>query len=153
MKPIVRVEVFANGKVITTTNPETEELFTFRWYLDKQSFVEGLMARITTEQMVPVTVEPRTARGAVAPIDGDVELTVSDPSVVTVERVSATSFNVKGILTAAVGAIPVAVQVVASFDADLGTGVVPVELSGVLEVASPQATTGVLVFGTPVVQP
>ena len=111
------------------------------------------MARITTEQQVSVSVQPQTQALHPAPIDGQVELTVSDPTVVSVTRVDATNFILKGVLTAAIGNTPVPVQVIASFDADLGDGVTPVELSGVLEVAAPQATTGVLTFGAPELQP
>jgi len=148
---MTKIVVFPSGKVVITT--KERKPYIFRWSFNKQSFVEGFMARITTEQQVSVSVQPQTQALHPAPIDGQVELTVSDPTVVSVTRVDATNFILKGVLTAAIGNTPVPVQVIASFDADLGDGVTPVELSGVLEVAAPQATTGVLTFGAPELQP
>lgn len=151
MKPHIRIEILPSGKIIIETET-SQPPFTFRWQLTKETFVEGLMARITTEEQIAVSVNPTTAGKHAAAIDGDVELTVSDPTVVTVTKVGPKAFVLKGVFGSVTTAIPVAVQVVASFDADLGDGVTPVELSGVLEVASPQATTGTIDFGTPELQ-
>lgn len=143
--------VYPNGKIVIKTKKKHKS--TFQWSFTKDSFVEGLMARISTEEQVKVTVKPKTARGHDAAIDGQVELTASDPSVVTVERVDDKSFMVKGVFDSVTSTIPAMVQLVAAFDADLGEGVEAVEFSGVLEVAAPKATTGTIEFGTPEVQP
>lgn len=104
------------------------------------------MARITNEEQVSVTVRPLTAHNKPATIDGNVEFASSDPAVATVAST--------GPLTAMVVAVAAGVcQITASFDADLGTGVRPVEMSGALEVVGAEATTAEIVFGTPEAQP
>lgn len=104
------------------------------------------MARITTEEQVSVTVRPLTQHGKPASIDGSVEFTSSDPAVASVTS--------NGPLTALVVAVGTGVaQITATFDADLGAGVRPVEMSGALEVVGAEATTAEIVFGTPEAQP
>lgn len=100
------------------------------------------MARITTEEQVTVTVAPKTAAGRDARIDGVVEWTSSDLTVATVEST--------GQLSAVVRSVgPGVAQIMAVFDADLGEGVRPVEMSGALEVVEAEAVRGEIIFGTP----
>lgn len=121
--------------------------FTFRWATGAQSFVEGLMARITNEQQVPVTVAPKTAAGRPAAIDGAVVFSSSDPAVCTVEST--------GALTAMVTAVaPGVAQITAVFDADLDAGEVrEITMTGAVEVVAAEAETGEIVFGTPELTP
>ncbi len=102
-----------------------------------------LMARITTEQRVLLTVNPLTEGGNPAAIGGPVLFDSSAPDVVSIEQVDDRS--AWAVATGATGAA----QILASFDADLGEGVRTVELSGALEVVSAEAVTGEIVFGTP----
>jgi len=103
------------------------------------------MARITTEEQVSVTIAPKTAHGNPAPIDGTADFQSSDPTVATV--------TATGPLTAVVKSVaPGVAQITASFDADLGAGVRPVEMSGALEVVAAEATTAEITFGTPEVK-
>jgi hypothetical protein len=126
---------------------KAHKLFVFRWKTGVQSFVEGFMARITTEEQVDVTVRPLTAAGNPAAIDGDVVWTSSDPAVATVTST--------GPLTATVAAVGVgASQIVAKFDADLDVGELrEIELSGAIEVVGAEAQTGEIVFGDPTIKP
>lgn len=104
------------------------------------------MARITTEEQVTVTIAPKTAAGRDARIDGAVEWTSSDPNVATVQST--------GPLSAVVRSVGAGVaQILATFDADLGEGVRPVEMSGALEVVEAEAVRGEIVFGTPELKP
>lgn len=100
------------------------------------------MARITTEQRVSVTVQPKTAAGNPARIDGAVEWTSTDPNVATVQSTGPMSAMV-------VSVGPGVTQILATFDADLGEGVRAVEMSGALEVVEAEAVTAEIVFGTP----
>jgi hypothetical protein len=123
--------------------------FTFRWRLAQpgnQTFVEGHMARITNEQQVSVEVRPLTQAGRPARIDGSVEWASSDTSVATV-----TSTGPLSALVVSVG--PGVTQISAVFDADLGEGVRPVEMTGALEVVEAEAVTAEIVFGTPQLKP
>ncbi len=101
-----------------------------------------LMSRINTEQRVLVSVNPLTAGGNPAPIDGSVNFTSSDESVARIDQVSPTSAYVTAV---GLGAA----QIGASFDADLGEGVRTIELSGALEVVPAEADRGEIVFGEP----
>lgn len=120
--------------------------FIFRWYFGVNSFVEGYMARITTEEQVSVVVKPVTRGGNPAKIDGDVVFTSSDDTVATV-----TSTGQFGAVVKAVGVG--ATQIVAKFDADLGGEIREIVLSGAVEVVEPEADNGVLEFGAPELQP
>jgi len=102
-----------------------------------------LMARITTEQRVLLTINPLTEAGNPAEIDGAVLFESSAPNVVSIDVVDDRS--AWAVSTGAIGAA----QITASFDADLGEGVRTVTLSGALEVVGAEAVTGELVFGTP----
>jgi hypothetical protein len=128
--------------------PKAAKYFTFRWYgKGSQTFVEGLMARITTEQQVPITVEPKTLAGRPAAIDGDVVFGTSDPAVATV-----TSTGPKSAMVVSVA--PGVAQITATFDADLDAGeerMIP--LSGVIEVVAAEAETGEILFGDPELTP
>lgn len=125
---------------------ERGKSFTFRWKTGNQTFIEGNMARITTEEQVSVSVQPLTAHGKPAAIDGVVEFASSDPAVATVTST--------GDLSALVVAVAAGVaQITATFDADLGAGVRPVEMSGALEVVAAEAVTAEITFGTPEAQP
>ncbi len=120
-----------------------EDKYLFRWHFGHTTFVEGLMARLTTEQQVTISVAPKTAAGNPAAIDGDVVFTSSDLAVATVESTGPNSALVK-----AVG-LGVA-QILASFDADLDVGEFrAVEASGAVEVVGAEAETAEIVFGTP----
>ncbi|MCS6828331.1 MAG: hypothetical protein NZ553_17075 [Caldilinea sp.] len=120
--------------------------FTYRWTFGRQTFVEGLMARITNEQQVKVTVRPLTAAGRPARIDGEVEFISTDENVATISRIDAMSAMV-------ISGNPGVTQIVATFDADLGEGVRPVEMSGALEVVEAEAERGEIIFGTPELKP
>ncbi len=120
-----------------------------------QSYLEGIdiMARITTEQRIRVSVNPLTQAGNPAPIDGQVEIQFSnlagDP-VPTFERVDAyggwisadTNGQGNGVL-----------QVIAACDADLGEGVRNIVATGILEVVDPEAQTLSVTFGEPELKP
>lgn len=125
---------------------ERAKRFTFRWGFGKQTFVEGLMARITTEQRVTVVVNPLTAAGRPARIDGEVEFASSDTAVATV-----TKTGPREAVVDSVG--PGVAQISAVFDADLGEGVRPVEMTGALEVVEAEAVTAEITFGTPELKP
>jgi hypothetical protein len=121
--------------------------FTFRWATGVQSYVEGLMARITNEQQIPVTVEPKTAAGRPAAIDGDVVFASSDEADATVTSTGSKSAMVRAVA-------PGVAQISASFDADLDVGEVrEVMLTGAIEVVAAEAETGEIVFGTPELTP
>jgi hypothetical protein len=128
---------------------ERAKSFTFRWrfvQLGNQTFMEGHMARITNEQQVSVEVRPLTQAGRPARIDGAVEWASSNTSVATV-----TSTGPMSALVVSVG--PGVTQISAVFDADLGEGVRPVEMTGALEVVEAEAVTAEIVFGTPTLKP
>lgn len=122
--------------------------FTFRWHgKGHQSYVEGLMARITNEQQVPITVEAKTLAGRPAAIDGDVVFASSDPAVATVTPTGPQSAMVMSV------GLGVA-QISAVFDADLDEGEVrEIVLTGAIEVVAAEAETVELVFGTPELTP
>jgi hypothetical protein len=102
---------------------------------------------MNTEQFVVVTVAPKTAHGNPAAIDGDVAFTVDHPELVIIEQQDAETAKLVGVQTASVPPEGVSVLVTATFDADLGTGVVPVVASGALLILSPQAATAEVTFG------
>jgi Bacterial Ig-like domain (group 2) len=121
--------------------------FVFRWATGTQTYVEGLMARITNEQQVSVTVVPKTAAGRPAAIDGDVTFTSSDDTVATVESTGPTTGLVKAVA-------PGVAQIVAKFDADLDEGEVrELEFTGAIEVVAAEAETAEIVFGEPELTP
>lgn len=104
------------------------------------------MARITTEQQIPFAVQPLTEAGRPARIDGEVEFASSDPAVAVVNKTGPNSA-----IAVSVGAG--VSQITAVFDADLGAGVRPVEMSGALEVVEAEAQRAEIVFGTPELKP
>lgn len=104
------------------------------------------MARISNEQQITVTVAPKTAAGRDARIDGAVEWMSTDPAVATVRSTGSLSGLVES-----VG--PGVTQIIATFDADLGDGVRPIEMSGALEVVEAEAVTAEIMFGTPELKP
>lgn len=118
------------------------ERFTCRWQIGRQSFVEGDMIRITTEQQIPVQLVPKTAAGLDARIDGEVEWTSSDLHVVEVVSTGQMSAIVRSVN-------PGKAQIIAVFDADLGEGVRPIEKSADIEVVEAEAVSGEIVFGEP----
>jgi Bacterial Ig-like domain (group 2) len=121
--------------------------FVFRWATGIQSFVEGYMARITTEEQVAVSVEPKTAAGRPAAIDGDVVWSSDNENVATVTSTGPNSAMVKSV---AKGAAVIS----AVFDADLDVGELrEIILTGAIEVVDAEAVTGELVFGTPELTP
>ena len=129
------------AELAATFRPRWQERgksFTFRWVLStigrprNQSFVEGLMARITTEQQVSVTVRPLTEAQRPARIDGEVEFSTTDALVATVVKTGPNSCDV-------ISQAPGVCQIAAVFDADLGAGVRPVEMTGAIEVVEPEA--------------
>lgn len=104
---------------------------------------DNIMARITTEQRVKLTINPLTQAGNPAPIDGPVSYNSSNEDIVSIEQIDDTSAWATA--TGEVGAS----QIFVMFDADLGEGVRTIELSGALEVVDAEAVTGELVFGDP----
>lgn len=120
--------------------------YVFRWFTGVNSFTEGFMTRLTTEEQVTVVVQPVTRGGHPAKIDGDVVFTSSDDAVATV-----TSTGQFGAMVKAVGVG--AAQITASFDGDMGEGTRSIVLSGAVEVVDAEAENGVLTFGTPELQP
>lgn len=123
------------------------KLFTFRWWTGTQSFIEGKMARITNEQQVPISVEPKTAAGRPAAIDGAVVFSSSDEAVATVTST--------GLTTAMVVAVGAGVaQISAVFDADLDVGELrEITATGAIEVVNAEAETAEITFGTPELAP
>lgn len=122
------------------------EHFTCRWQIGLQSFVEGDMIRITTEQQIPVQLVPKTASGRDARIDGEVEWTSSDLQVIEVVSTGPLSAIARSVNQGTA-------QVIAVFDADLGEGVRPVETSAEVEVVEAEAVSGEIVFGEPELKP
>lgn len=101
--------------------------------------------RINTNQSVVVSINPKTASGQPANIDGDAEFTTAY-GLGSFERLSPTSarFTPNG----GVGAEHIGVTA----DADLDDGEVrTLQASGVLEIVTPEqeATTMEIVFGDP----
>lgn len=90
--------------------------------LDPYTFVEGdiAMITITDSQQFTITAQPVDRKGNLAPVDGPLTFTSSDPALLTVTPIDATSASV-----VAVGPLGAA-QVVVTGDADLGAGVVPI---------------------------
>lgn len=128
---------------------ERAKHFTFRWVLgskSNQTYLESLMARITTEQRIPITVNPLTEAQRPARIDGEVEFASSDEAVATVTKTGPNSA-----LVTSVGAG--VAQISASFDADLSGEVRPVEMTGAVEVVEAEAVTAEITFGTPELKP
>jgi len=102
------------------------------------------MARLTIEEkFTNVTVNPKTAKGNPAPIDGSVVWTSSDDAVATVISTGPTTAEVVAIA-------PGVVQITAVFDADMDEGETrEVTASGAVEVVAAEAQTGEIVFGDP----
>ena len=105
---------------------------------------ENLMARITTEQTIEVSVNPTTAAGNPATIDGDAVFSADPASAGSFEQLSPTSarFTPSG----ETGAVQILVEV----DADLDEGETrTLTASGALEILSPEAENLEVVFGEP----
>jgi hypothetical protein len=145
---MARIVINVFGGCRPPKKKDPARFFTLRWHgANAQSFIEGLMARITTEQQVTVSVAPKTLAGRPAAIDGDVAFTSSDELVATVTATGPLSALVK-----AVG--PGVAQIVAKFDADLDDGEVrEVTASGAIEVVAAEAETAEIVFGAPELTP
>jgi hypothetical protein len=142
----ITINIFGDCRPPKKKDPA--RFFSFRWHgANAQSFVEGLMARITTEQQVAVSVAPKTLAGRPAAIDGVVAFSSSDEAVAAVVSTGPTSALVK-----AVG--PGVAQIVAKFDADLDAGELrEVTASGAIEVVAAEAETAEITFGTPELTP
>lgn len=100
------------------------------------------MARINNEQKIKVTVNPMTAGGHPAPIDGAVLFTSDNEAVAVIETIDDTSAFVRGV---GVGAA----LITATFDADLGPDVRTLPATGAIEVVQAEAETSEIVFGDP----
>jgi hypothetical protein len=107
---------------------------------------DKLMARMNNEQTITIGIEPKTASGNPAQIDGNANFAV--------EPAEAGSFaytsDTEAVFTPAPG-FTGAVLVTASPDADLDEGeerILPA--SGALEITTAEAQTAEIVFGTPV---
>lgn len=100
--------------------------------------------RLTTEQRVKVTVNPITAGGRPAVIDGKVSFTSSDTAVANIQD-HESDLNSAYVVAVGEGAA----QITATFDARMGTEVREVTASGSVEIVSPEAERGEIVFGTP----
>lgn len=101
------------------------------------------------EQKVTCTVNPTTAHGNPAAIDGQVTFTVDHPELVTINQTGDETADLVGVTGATVPPEGVSVLVTATFDADLGSGVTTITLSGALLVTSPEATGGTITFSDP----
>jgi len=99
--------------------------------------------RITVDQQLPFQVNPLTARGRAAVIDGEVTFTSSDETIATVEITGPTSGKI--IPTGKPGLV----QITARFDADLDEGVREVVSTAAVEIVEAEATSGVIEFGEP----
>lgn len=116
--------------------------FMYLWYSAGPLMLRGNQMRITVEQQLTGTIVPKTRLGQIAQIDGDVEFSSSDPSVCTVEATGPMSVKVTPVA-------PGVCQVFAAFDADLGEGVRPVEMSDAIEVVAAEAVTGTITWDPP----
>jgi hypothetical protein len=108
---------------------------------------ENVPMRITVEQVLPITVNPLTARGRVAIIDGAVEFRSADETIATIVQTGPTTAYVKPTGT------PGLVQIHAKFDADITEQFRTVETSATVEIVAAEATTGEIVFGEPTAEP
>lgn len=103
------------------------------------------MLKLTDVQKVKLTIDPRTAAGNLALVDGAPAFAVSDPEIATISA-DATNPNAAWLITT--GKLG-NVQVQVTADADLGAGVTT--LTGVLdvEVIASQAVTLGIAAGEP----
>lgn len=99
--------------------------------------------RITTEQSLPISVNPLTPHGRAAVVDGAVLFSSSDETVATVESTGPMSAVVRPT------GKPGIVEIRAKFDADLGPEVRYIEAVGAVEVVLAEASNGQIVFGEP----
>lgn len=105
----------------------------------------NLMARMTNEQTIEVSVNPTTSTGNPASIDGPAAFTVDPAEAGTFEQLSDTSAR----FTPSAG-FTGAAQVVVTVDADLDEGEVrELTASGALEILSPEAQNLEVTFGEP----
>jgi hypothetical protein len=105
---------------------------------------------ITNEQKVSAMINPLTAGGRPARIDGLVNWTVEPEGVVTVTP--DTSDSKKATVVAAPSpetTLPATAQVTVEFDADLGEGVRHITAVGSVTVTEAEAETAEITFGTP----
>jgi hypothetical protein len=107
------------------------------------------MARITNEQRIKLSVAPKTAAGRDAKIDGAVTFESSDSILVSIQPIDDLSAYAVANMATEGGAV----QITATFDADLGQGVRTVSASGALEVVRAEAETAEIVFGDPELAP
>jgi hypothetical protein len=118
-------------------------------FLERYPLKESDMAMVelTEEQSVTAEVQPKTAKGNPAKIQGDVAWTLSDPN--AADLVVDTTDSKKANITAKAvdGVVPS--DVVAKFDADLGDGVREITVVGQIVVKDAEAETAEMVFGTP----
>lgn len=85
------------------------------------------MLILTDIQKVTVAVQPKSAAGNIALVDGKPVWTVSDDTIITLE-VSEDGFSVEAITTGKLGSAQIAINL----DSDLGEGVK--DLTGILDV-------------------
>jgi hypothetical protein len=110
---------------------------------------EAAMQPMTDSQFVSGKVQPQTKRGKPAAIQaGSAKFTSSDDEVVTVAQDAADELGVT-VTAVAAGAA----RVTCTFDADLGDGVVPVEVVADFSITSGPAVGGGFAFGAPQEQP
>src|SRR5262249_8094582 len=102
-------------------------------------------ATISTEQKVLVTVQPMTAAGNPAPVDGAAAFSVTSGTC-TIQNVDALSAYVVS------GSAPGDSQVSMSVDADLGAGVVPVTDTLTVHVTSATAESLTVTVGAPILK-
>jgi hypothetical protein len=100
---------------------------------------------MTTEEKRIVTAAPRTAAGNPAPIDGVVQFSVTSGDCTIAPLEPADPMRTYVVSGATVGDSVVSI----ACDADLGSGVVPIQDTMIVHVTSPTATALVVSVGPP----
>jgi hypothetical protein len=103
------------------------------------------MARMNNEQTIEISIQPLTAKGNPAPIDGNAGFTADPADAGSFEQLSDTSAR----FTPATG-FTGAVQIVVSADAEMDEGVRTITASGALEVLAVEADHFEVSFADPV---
>ncbi len=106
--------------------------------------VEDMALVLTDEQKVSISLQPVTAAGNPAKVDGAPTWSSSDPSILALDVAP------DGLSAVATTVGPVGTsQIHVNADADLGAGVVPLDALLDVEVIAAQAASLTLVAGTP----
>jgi len=102
---------------------------------------------LTDEQKVILSIQPFTAAGNVAPVDGMPLWNVTDPNIIGLD-IAADGLSCSAITTGVLGTC----QVNVSVDADMGAGVINLTATLDIVVAPAQATTLGILAGVPVLK-